>query len=57
MVYTLLLGNVDVYDLSDFHIREFISVLLREKGNYLMDTKYYIEDIKEALEDVEECCS
>ena len=54
MVYTLLLGNADVYDLSDFDIREFISVLLREKGNYLMDTKYYIKDIKEALENAED---
>ena len=49
MVFTLLLGNRDTYGLSDFEVREFISVLLREKGNFLVDTKFLMEDIEKAL--------
>lgn len=54
MVYSLLLGNRDVSALSDFEIREFISVLLREKGNFLLNTKLFIDDIEEALVEFEE---
>lgn len=54
VVYTLLLNHSDLYDLSDFHIRQFINGLLDEKGNLLLDTKYYARDMIEALEESEE---
>lgn len=54
VVYTLLLNHSDLYGLSDFCIRKFINILLDEKGNLLLDTKYYAEDILEALETSEE---
>lgn len=50
IVYTLLLSELNAYDLNDNLISDLLSSLLDEKEDYLIDTRGCVEDIVKALD-------